>query len=134
MQGTLARKIQKGAPLAGSPVQLQSVLMTSSMTLFLTSVMTSLRRDVVIATSIQRHQTVQYDDIFMTSYCRNDVTNDVIRPGVQPMATAGPSVTDSLRQITLPICHGLPNTDSHVIMLLVGHLQSFVQIFNMSSV
>ena len=85
MQGTLARKIQKGAPLAGSPVQLQSVLMTSSMTSFLTSVMTSLRRDVVIATSIQRHQTIQFDDMFMTSYCLIDVINDVINTGVQPV-------------------------------------------------
>ena len=66
-------------------VQLQLVLMTSSMTSLLTSNMMSLRRNDVITTSIRHHQTLQLDNMFMTSHDRNDVINDVIKPGVQPL-------------------------------------------------
>ena len=61
----------------------------------------SFRRDIVIAVCTRCHRTLQFDDIFVTSYNPNDVINDVIKTSVQPVQ---PCTGHS--QL---ICQGLPH-------------------------
>ena len=51
----------------------------------ITSLVTSLGHSGVIATSQRRHWRLQFDDVLVTSHRHNDVINDVIKKGVQPI-------------------------------------------------
>ena len=118
-------KIQKGAPLGGSPVQLQSVLMTSLMTSLIDVtddvIRTSYGPCDVIITSSKCRQSSHFDDVLMVSLRLNDVNIDVIKRRFQPIQPRTRQSWPQLAHLSRFFWPGLPSVVCCKILSTHGH-------------